>query len=196
MSVGKAFYDGIDVHIDGIHCHLTDSNGDFVGLARPLYPYQWLTDLSIKAPIHDTTKGVKSCHTQVDLQTVDMWHQRFGHISSHNLERLRRENMVEGMKLPPGDLSKCIGNHGRCDACLSGKQIASPFKSTNNTCARPLEVVHMDLMGPIDPETENGEKYALVILDEFTEYSLVVLLKSKHEAAKEASYVLSTWQIS
>jgi hypothetical protein len=197
MSVGKAYQDGIDVHIRGIQCYLTDSNGELVGHARHVFPYQWLTDLSLqdkKVSQKVETKGVKSCLTQVESQTVDMWHQRFGHLSSHNLERLRRDNMVEGLKLPSGDLSKCIGNNGTCDACMSGRQTASPFKSTKNTVEKPLEVVHMDLMGPIEPETDNGEKYALVIVDEFTEYSCVVLLKSKAEAVREATYVLNALQ--
>ena len=197
MSVGKAYQDGIDVHIRGIQCYLTDSNGELVGHARHVFPYQWLIDLSLqdkKVSQKVETKGVKSCLTQVESQTVDMWHQRFGHLSSHNLERLRRDNMVEGLKLPSGDLSKCIGNNGTCDACMSGRQTASPFKSTKNTVEKPLEVVHMDLMGPIEPETDNGEKYALVIVDEFTEYSCVVLLKSKAEAVREATYVLNALQ--
>jgi hypothetical protein len=194
LSVGKAFFDGIDVHIHGIHCHLTDSNGDLIGIAEHVFPYQWLTDLSIQdSPITQLTKS-ESCFTQADSELVDKWHQRFGHLSSHNLERLRRENMVEGLNLPAGDLSKCIGDHGTCDACMHGRQTASPFKSTNNTCTKPLEVVHMDLMGPVDPETHNGYKYALVCLDEYTEYSLVVLLRAKSDASKEAVYILSTLQ--
>jgi transposase InsO family protein len=77
---------------------------------------------------------------------------------------------------------------------MHGRQTASPFKSTQNTCSKPLEVIHMDLMGPIDPETPEGYKYALVILDEFTEYSFVVLIKSKSDAAKEATYILTALQ--
>jgi hypothetical protein len=48
MSVGKAYQDGIDVHIRGIQCYLTDSNGELVGHARHVFPYQWLTDLSLQ----------------------------------------------------------------------------------------------------------------------------------------------------
>ena len=197
LSVGKAYHDGIDIHINGIHCHLTDSNGDLVGLAEHVYPYQWLTDLSIQENeemLNTCSKEPESCHTQVDSDLVDLWHQRFCHLSSQNLERLRKEDMVKGLKLPSGDLSKCIGHQGHCDACKHGKQTASPFKSTNNACEKPLEVVHMDLMGPIEPETSEGYKYALVVLDECTEYSFVVLLKTKGDAAKEASYILSTLQ--
>jgi hypothetical protein len=184
LSVGKAYYDGLDVHINGIHCHLTDSNGDLVGVAEHVYPYQWLTDLSIEnsVPLPVSNEMTQCNHTKVDVDLVNIWHQRFGHLSAQNLQRLSREKMVEGLKLPSGDLSKCIGHQGTCDACLHGRQTASPFKSTQNTCSKPLEVIHMDLMGPIDPETPEGYKYALVILDEFTEYSFVVLIKSKSDA--------------
>ena len=197
LSVGKAYYDGIDVHINGVHCHLTDSNGDLIGLAEHVYPYQWLTDLSIQdSEVLPNTKSTEteSNHSQADSDLVNMWHQRFCHLSAQNLQRLIRENMVEGLKLPSGDLTKCIGHQGTCDACMHGRQTASPFKSTQNSCTKPLEVVHMDLMGPIDPETPEGYKYALVILDEFTEYSFVVLLKSKSDAAKEAAYILASLQ--
>ena len=55
LSVGKAFHDGFNVHINGIQCHLTDSNGDLIGIAEHVNPYQWLTDLSIteKHPLSD-----------------------------------------------------------------------------------------------------------------------------------------------
>jgi hypothetical protein len=36
--------------------------------------------------------------------------------------------MVKGMKLPPTDLTKMIGNKGVCSACLQGKQNIQPFK--------------------------------------------------------------------
>jgi hypothetical protein len=108
--------------------------------------------------------------------------------------RMRRGCMVKGMKLPPTDLSKMIGNKGVCSACLQGKQNVQPFKPTGSTCTRKLEVVHMDLMGPITPETQDGERYALNIIDEHSEMSATILLKSKADAAKEATNLLNQWQ--
>jgi hypothetical protein len=102
--------------------------------------------------------------------------------------------MVKGMKLPPTDLSKMIGNKGVCSACLHGKQHVQPFKPTGSTCSRKLEVVHMDLMGPITPETNDEEKYALNIIDEHSEMSATILLKSKADTVKEATNLLNQWQ--
>lgn len=61
--------------------------------------------------------------------------------------------------------------------CLSRKQTSGPSKPTGLTCSKPLEIACADLMGPIQLESKDGESYALCMLDAFTEYSAVVLLK-------------------
>jgi hypothetical protein len=50
-------------------------------------------------------------------------------------------------------------------------------------------------MGPISPENSEGETYALCILDDFTEFSAVKLLHTKHDAAKELVTVLKQWEV-
>jgi IS30 family transposase len=52
----------------------------------------------------------------------------------------------------------------------------------------------MDLMGPISPATTDDEKYALNVIDEFSEMSTSILLKSKADASKEATNLLTRWQ--
>jgi hypothetical protein len=197
LSVGKAYQDGINVNILGIECFITDSDGYNLGHAEHVFPYQWLVDLSLPdkyVSFHSETKFVESCNVQVSHKDVDLWHQRLGHLSPKNLMRMRKGCMVKGMKLPPSDLSKMIGNKGVCSPCLHGKQSVQPFKSTGSTCSRKLEVVHMDLMGPISPETNDEEKYALNVIDEFSEMSATILLKTKADASKEAINLLTTWQ--
>jgi transposase InsO family protein len=43
-------------------------------------------------------------------------------------------------------------------------------------------LVHGDLCGPITPATTAGNKYFLIVIDEFSRYMWVVLLKSKDQA--------------
>jgi hypothetical protein len=50
-------------------------------------------------------------------------------------------------------------------------------------------------MGPISPENSEGETYALCILDDFTEFSAVIMLNTKHDAAKELVTVLKQWEV-
>ena len=46
----------------------------------------------------------------------------------------------------------------------------------------PLDLVHMDLCGPIKPSTLGGKSYFLLIVDDFSRYMWISLLSYKAEA--------------
>ena len=48
--------------------------------------------------------------------------------------------------------------------------------------SRPLELLHIDLMVLAKVQSRGGMKYILVVADDFTRYTWVVLLKDKFEA--------------
>ena len=48
--------------------------------------------------------------------------------------------------------------------------------------ARPLELLHVDLMGPTRIESLGGKNYIMVMVNDFTRFTLVILLRSKSEA--------------
>jgi hypothetical protein len=55
-----------------------------------------------------------------------------------------------------------------CAACQAGKQVGSTHHSKNvMTTTRPLELLHMDLFGPVAYLSIEGSKYGLVIVDDF-----------------------------
>ena len=66
-----------------------------------------------------------------------------------------------------GKIDKCI-----CGPCQIGKQIKSkhPFVASVQT-SRPLELLHIDLMGPARVQSLGGKKYILVVVDDFTRYT-------------------------
>ncbi|CAA7399994.1 unnamed protein product [Spirodela intermedia] len=71
-----------------------------------------------------------------------------------------------------------------CEACLAGKQKRSPFPQQGEYRARRvLELVHSELCGPIAPETPNGSKYFLLLVDDRSRYMWVAMLPSKDRAA-------------
>ncbi|KAK1696014.1 hypothetical protein QYE76_012711 [Lolium multiflorum] len=73
-----------------------------------------------------------------------------------------------------------------CSACVAGKQLKKkhPIKSIVTT-SRPLELLHVDLFGQSHYDTLGGSKYRLVIVDDYSRYSRVFLLKSKDETHRE-----------
>ena len=51
--------------------------------------------------------------------------------------------------------------------------------------SRPLELLHIDLMGPTRVQSLGEKKYILVVVNDFTRYTWVVLLKDKVEALEK-----------
>jgi hypothetical protein len=49
------------------------------------------------------------------------------------------------------------------------------------TTSRPLELLHMDLFGPIAYVSIRGSKYGLVIVDDFSRFTWVFFLQDKSE---------------
>ncbi|GKV17211.1 hypothetical protein SLEP1_g27745 [Rubroshorea leprosula] len=81
-----------------------------------------------------------------------LWHRRLGHASMHLISKLSKKDLVIGLPKLVFEKDKI------CDACQQGKQTKISFKSKKDvTTSRPLELLHLDLFGPIDV-TSLGEE--------------------------------------
>lgn len=112
-----------------------------------------------------------------DDQVMQLWHRRFGHLGFKNLTLLSQNQMVSGID----DLTKCNNNNSVCEPCLLGKMTRQPFNRQGRRATRPLELVHTDVCGPITPLTEEGYKYFLTFIDDYTHFVWVYLLSNKSE---------------
>ena len=78
------------------------------------------------------------------LDPTKLWHRRLGHINYRNLVHLMNTERIRGIPRLSGE-PKPI-----CDECMKGKQIKSSHKNVKKIkTTRPLDLLHMDLMGPI-----------------------------------------------
>ncbi|WVZ92866.1 hypothetical protein U9M48_038902 [Paspalum notatum var. saurae] len=67
-----------------------------------------------------------------------------------------------------------------CSACQAGKQVGVPHPAKNIvTTSRPLELLHMDLFGPVAYISIGGNKYGLVIVDDYSRFTWVFFLSDK-----------------
>jgi transposase InsO family protein len=129
--------------------------------------------------------------TTTAAPSPDIWHKRLCHLNPQAMTKMAP--VVEGLTLPSGDISKSVGIEGACSSCIVGKMTAKPYKSTGHTVSAPQRV-HADVIGPVTPESIDGEKYVLTIIDEFSDFSAGVLLKSKADASKELVTVITQWE--
>lgn len=71
-------------------------------------------------------------------------------------------------------------SHNFCDECPIGKQIKISHKSVGQCITNcVLELLLMDLMGPIQVEGLGGKRYAFVCVDNFSRYTWVKFIREK-----------------
>lgn len=69
-----------------------------------------------------------------------------------------------------------------CQACLAAEQTRKPFPNSAKWRAEePLQLVHVDLCGPITPFTVVGNKYFMMLVDDCTRWTTVFMLKTKDQ---------------
>jgi hypothetical protein len=105
-----------------------------------------------------------------------LWHRRLAHVGMNNLHKLLKGEHVLG-------LTNVFFEKDRpCAACQAGKQVGSSHHNKNvMTTSRPLELLHMDLFGPVAYLSIGGSKYGLVVVDDFFCFTWVFFLQDISE---------------
>ena len=69
------------------------------------------------------------------------------------------------------------------DACARGKQVRTSFKSKNCvSTSRPLELLHVDLCGPMRIMSRGWKRFVFVIVDDYSRFTWTLFLASKDES--------------
>ncbi|KAD5318271.1 hypothetical protein E3N88_18217 [Mikania micrantha] len=132
-------------------------------------------DLSKKINV----KGHPCLFSKASPKESNLWHRRLGHVNLKNMNQLVQHGLVRG--LPVKDF-KCDEN---CAACLKGKQHKvsfPPIEDPKSTAC--LQMLHMDLFGPVRIMSLAKKKYCLVIVDDYSRFVWTFFLHSKDEVAK------------
>nr|GEW74252.1 retrotransposon protein, putative, unclassified [Tanacetum cinerariifolium] len=109
-----------------------------------------------------------------------LWHQRLSHLNFATINNLVKNNLVQGLPKMKFEIVHL------CFACEQGKIYQKHHKSkTAFASDKPLCLLHMDLCGPMRVESINGKRYVLVVVDDYSQYTLVFFLHSKDEASED-----------
>ncbi|GJX79640.1 retrovirus-related pol polyprotein from transposon TNT 1-94, partial [Tanacetum coccineum] len=117
---------------------------------------------------------------KICLETIDenstLWHRRLGHANMRLIQSLASKELVR-------NLPKLKFDQHFCDASKIGKQAHASHKAKNIvSMTRCLELLHMDLFGPSAIRSYGGNRYTLVIVDDYSRYTWTRFLKDKTEA--------------
>ncbi|GJT66428.1 retrovirus-related pol polyprotein from transposon TNT 1-94 [Tanacetum coccineum] len=117
----------------------------------------------------------KICLATIDENST-LWHRRLGHANMRLIQSLASKELVR-------NLPKLKFDQHFCDACKIGKQAHASHKAKNIvSTTRCLELLHMDLFGPSAVRSYGGNRYTLVIVDDYSRYTWTRFLKDKTEA--------------
>nr|GEZ59100.1 putative ribonuclease H-like domain-containing protein [Tanacetum cinerariifolium] len=111
--------------------------------------------------------GDLSClFVKASIDESNKWHRRLGHVNFKNLNKLMKGNLVRGLP------SMIFENDHTFVACQKEKQHKASCKAkTVSSVIQPLQILHMDLFGPISVRSINQKTYCVVITDGFSRFS-------------------------
>ncbi|MBW0547394.1 hypothetical protein O181_087109 [Austropuccinia psidii MF-1] len=106
--------------------------------------------------------------------TIDHWHQQLGHPGNQ---------IIKSMALPTQSVP--------CSIFDLNKIHKNSFNNFFEWANKPLDCVHIDLVGLISPSFLSGNQYFLTKVDQSTSFKIVQLVKHKSEAFKQFVIVMT-----
>ncbi|MBW0589247.1 hypothetical protein O181_128962 [Austropuccinia psidii MF-1] len=90
---------------------------------------------------------------------------------------------------PSNQVLKSLGlqpiNNTSCNTCGRGKMTTLPFKGHIVEVTKPIDFLHLEIIGPISPQSKLGHCYFLTIVNQYTSFKIIQFLKNKSEVYDE-----------
>jgi transposase InsO family protein len=109
-----------------------------------------------------------------------LWHCRLAHVGMRNLAELLKEEHILGLTNVHFEKDRI------CSACQARKQVDVPHPPKSiMTTTQQLELIHMDLFGPVAYLSIGGNKYGLVIVDDYSRFTWVFFVFDKFQVQEK-----------
>jgi transposase InsO family protein len=168
ISIGQLDEDGYDIKIkDGVMT-VRDENQKLLARISRNPGRLYMLDLNNAHPV---------CLAACAGEDAWRWHSRFGHVNFTTLKKMAKAELVRG--LPTLEQVE-----QPCEACFAGKHKRASFpQQASRLASKMLELLHGDLCGPVSPSTPRGNKYFLLLVDDYSRYMWISVIASKDQAA-------------
>lgn len=105
-----------------------------------------------------------------------LWHRRLGHLNVQSMKKMKN-GAVERIKYDDD-----VFGIENCEVCAMGKQSRQPFHRSKNESKNILDLIHSDLVGPMETLSIGKAKYIMTFIDDHSKKAFVYFLKYKSEA--------------
>ena len=141
------------------------------------------TDTSDKESI---TSALTFDSSQAPAASLEDWHYRLGHANTQAIIQLSKLGRIR--------LTNQNFDSLRCVTCTQSKLTRKPSHQAFRPTTERLQRVHVDLVGggnTLQPSTEGspddlsagGQKYAMILVDDYSKYRWIYFLQRKDQAA-------------
>lgn len=173
LSIGQLLEKGYIIHMESGSLSLRDAQDRLVTQVQMAKNRMF--------PLHLNTSLKKCFYGSIDNESW-RWHLRYGHLNFNGLKLLHEANMVQG--LPAIEQQNHV-----CEVCTLGKQHRLPFPNGGSRRATtPLQLVHTDICGPLEPISLGGNRYFIAFIDDYSRKLWVFPLKEKSAAFETFKY--------
>ncbi|KAI3691773.1 hypothetical protein L6452_31575 [Arctium lappa] len=184
FSIGQFYDKDLEVNFKAKRCSVRNEEGEELLVGKresDLYTIN-LSDVQTDKQVCLLSKA--------SMKQSWLWHRRLSHLNFRYINDLVNGKLVKG--LPE---LKYEREH-LCAACEKGKMKRAPHKPKPEPSTKaPLELLHMDLCGPMRTQSLGGKKYILVIVDDYSRYTWVKFLRTKDETPDVIITFLKTTQV-
>ncbi|GKE40203.1 integrase, catalytic region, zinc finger, CCHC-type containing protein, partial [Tanacetum coccineum] len=105
-----------------------------------------------------------------------LWHRRLSHLNFGIINDLTKHDLVDGIPKFKYSKDHLCSEYGQ----RKSKKSSNPPKVVPSNHSK-LELLHMNLCGPMRVASINGKKYILVIVDDYSRFTWVYFLHTKDE---------------
>ncbi|KAK2401665.1 putative mitochondrial protein [Trifolium repens] len=169
ISISQLCDQGMKVNFTKSECLVNNEEGQLVlrGTRSKDNCYLWM-------PQEEALTSTCLVTTEDEVQ---LWHQKMGHLNLKGMKKVISLEAIRGipkLRIVEGKV---------CGECQIGKQVRMSHPMLEHqTTSKVLELLHMDLMGPMQVESLGGKRYVLVVVDDFSRYTWVNFIREKSDA--------------
>ena len=123
----------------------------------------------------ETLHKINSCkQPKVKTTSLEKWHKILGHVNTADI--LKLEKVVDDMKI--------VDHKFICTTCPLSKPVVFRSREEDKRASKPLDFIHSDIAGPINPVARDCIKYVINFVDDYSGCCFVYFLKQKSDVNK------------
>lgn len=103
--------------------------------------------------------------------SYELWHARLGHVSFNVISTLNKLGVLSITSLLPKPIV--------CTPCQLAKGQRLSFDISSKRSSNPLDLIHCDLWGPAPVFSNDGYRYYVAFIDDYSRFTWLYPLKTK-----------------